>query len=216
MTLRILTMNLYNGAADAASLAAALEELRPDVVAVQELARNGADVLSAWSVTGMLDPRDDTRGTGIAASVPGEFRRLPFPNRDPIIGRFDGSVWGLPTIELVNVHITNPIATPLRNSRRLRQQEAAALETLLAEHDDGTVRVMVGDFNSSPAWPLYRRVARLAVDGALQAGTAARTWGYYPGSPRMLRIDHVFLQGPVRCTARACCALSGPTTAASS
>lgn len=209
MALRILTMNLYNGAADSAGLAAALRDLEPDLVAVQELSQRGADVLSQWSTASLLDPRDDVRGMGMAARMPGEMRRAPFPNRDPVVGRFDGARWGLPDVELVNVHLTNPISTPLTVSRRLRRQEATALEDLLATRDDGVARVVVGDFNSSPLWPLYRRIAALATDGAVQAGTATRTWGYFPRSPRMLRIDHAFLQGGIRCTGTRLLQLAG-------
>jgi endonuclease/exonuclease/phosphatase (EEP) superfamily protein YafD len=107
--------------------------------------------------------------------------------------RFDGRQWGLGEIEVVNTHVVNPIAPPLRESRRLRQRELASLEALL--HEPAETRVLVGDFNSSPVWPLYRRLAAAATDGAVAAGTARRTWGYWPKSPPMLRIDHVFVQG---------------------
>lgn len=192
-------MNLYNGAADPVGLAAVLQNWHPDVVAVQELAGNSADVLADWAQSSLLDARDDTRGMGLAGRVPIEMHRLGFPNRSLIVGRFSGAPWGLPEVQLINAHLTNPIATPLWWSRRLRRAESAALERLL-DPPDGFSRVLVGDFNSSPAWPLYRRITALATDGARQAGTARRTWGYYPNAPRMLRIDHVFLQGPIRCT----------------
>ena len=71
--------------------------------------------------------------------------------------------------------------------------ELSALEHLLVAPAD--TRIVVGDFNSSPVWPLYRRVSRLATDAARAAGTARATWGYFPSSPAMLRIDHAFVQG---------------------
>lgn len=209
MALRILTMNLYNGAADPNELESVLNTARPHVVAVQELSKNSARVLSCWSSSALLDARDDIMGMGMASRIPVETTRLEFPNRKPILGRFDGAPWGLPTVELINAHITNPIATPLSHSRRIRKAEAVALENLLDNGDDGVARVLVGDFNSSPAWPLYRRLAAKAIDGAVQAGTARRTWGYYPNSPRMLRIDHVFIQGPIKCTGTQLVKISG-------
>jgi endonuclease/exonuclease/phosphatase (EEP) superfamily protein YafD len=201
MSLRILTMNLYNGAVDPVGLAAVLEQSAPDIAAVQELTDSSARVLRDWASHCLLDPQDDITGMGIAARVPFEACRPEFPHRDPIIGSFDARPWGLGTVELINAHLTNPIALPIGASRRLRQGEADALEKLLSNRHASTARVLVGDLNSSPAWPLYRRLASLATDGAVQAGTAKRTWSYYPWSPRMLRIDHVFLQGAVRCVA---------------
>jgi endonuclease/exonuclease/phosphatase family metal-dependent hydrolase len=59
-------------------------------------------------------------------------------------------------------------------------------------------RVLVGDLNSTPRWPAYRRLAAELDDAALIAAArfgraAAPTWGPYPGSPRLLRIDHVLV-----------------------
>jgi endonuclease/exonuclease/phosphatase (EEP) superfamily protein YafD len=209
MPLRILTMNLYNGAADPTELAAVLDDAKPDVVAVQELSRNSAEVLSEWASSALLDPRDDTLGMGVAARWDLDISRLEFPHRNPIVSHFAGNPWGLPPVELVNLHITNPISMPMPRSWRRRRRQLAAVEDLLSHHDGTTARVLVGDFNSSPAWPFYKRVATLATDGALQAGTARRTWGYYPNSPRTLRIDHVFLQGPIRCVGTELVKVSG-------
>ena len=193
MPLRILTINLYNGRTSADSFAAALEKTEPDLVATQELSAPAAEILSDWGSAHLLDPRDDTTGMGIATRFDAVFERLAFPHRNPIRASFDGSRWGFGAVEVVDTHLVNPIARPLLQSKRLRQGELAALTNLLDE-PAGT-RVLVGDFNSSPAWPLYRRIAALATDGAVAAGTARRTWGYWPGSPPMLRIDHAFLQG---------------------
>lgn len=202
-------MNLYNGAADPAELAGVLDDAKPDLVAVQELSANSAEVLADWASSALLDPRDDTKGMGVAAKLPVVLSRLDFPNRSPIVGRFDGSGWGLSDVELLNVHITNPVSLPIPVSLRSRRDELDALEHIITTHDNTTARVVVGDFNSSPSWPFYRRIAALTTDGALQAGTARRTWGYYPSSPRMLRIDHVFLQGPVRCVGTDLIKISG-------
>lgn len=199
MTLRVLTINLYNGAADPDALRVALESLRPDIVAGQELAENAAEVLQEWGTTALLDPRDDTIGMGVATRFPATMDRLEFPSRNPIRVAFDGGSWGLPEVELISAHLVNPITRPLRRSKQLRRAELAALTEILEQRPDPAVRVVVGDLNSSPAWPLYRRVAELAEDGAVAAGTARRTWSYFPNTPRLLRIDHVFTQGPVRC-----------------
>ncbi|MFO0689836.1 MAG: hypothetical protein U0900_14155 [Myxococcota bacterium] len=49
-------------------------------------------------------------------------------------------------------------------------------------------------------WPLYRRLARQMRDGALEVARregrrVQATWGPKPESPRLLRIDHAFVQG---------------------
>ena len=61
-------------------------------------------------------------------------------------------------------------------------------------------RLVAGDFNASPAWPVYRRVAGRLEDAAVlvakeRGGRPSRTWGPAPGTPRLLRIDHVFVEG---------------------
>jgi endonuclease/exonuclease/phosphatase (EEP) superfamily protein YafD len=195
MSLRILTQNLYNGRAEPASLALALRDHSPDVVAVQELSSNCVDVLADWGTSSLLAPRDDLTGMGIAVRGNAEFSRLSFPHRDPVRAILAGEQWGFDAaIEIVNAHLVNPIGRPLRTSLRLRKAEVAALEDILRRDSGAQTRVLVGDLNSSPAWPVYRRLATVATDAARATGTARRTWGPKPASPRLLRIDHAFVQ----------------------
>ncbi len=199
MSLRILTINLFNGRAECDSLASALREHSPDVVAVQELSANATSVLADWGTNHLLDPRDDITGMGIATSRSAQFSRPDFPNRNPILAHIEGAELGFPDgIDVINAHLVNPIARPLRTSRQLRRRELAALEQLLTGGGTLGTKVLVGDLNSSPAWPLYRRLSGLATDAAVEAGTAKRSWGPTTRSPRMLRIDHAFTQG-ARC-----------------
>lgn len=201
--MRILTINLYNGRADPASLAAVLQAHTPDVVAAQELSTNSAGVLAQWGPSHMLDPRDDLTGMGIAVRGSADFSRLSFPHRDPVVAVLPRADWGFPAdLEIVNAHLVNPVARPLAHSKRLRSRELTALEEVLSSGSGSSARVLVGDLNSSPAWPMYRRLRKLATDAAVAAGTAKRSWGPWPGAPRMLRIDHAFVQGvrPLRTT----------------
>jgi endonuclease/exonuclease/phosphatase family metal-dependent hydrolase len=201
MPLRILTQNLYNGRADPEALGRLIEQLRPDVIAVQELSANAARVLEAWGDEGLLDPRDDTTGMGMVLRGGAKLFRPEFPVRQPIVARLRGSDWDLTSdVQVVNAHLMNPIVRPLSATRRLRSQELAGLRALLATATPTEARIVVGDLNSSPAWPLYQQLRRIATDAAKQAGTAKRTWGPRPRSPRLLRIDHVFLAGPIRGT----------------
>lgn len=63
----------------------------------------------------------------------------------------------------------------------------------------GPARLLVGDFNSTTYWPWYRRMASQFTDAAVavaaKTGTSPKaTWGPWPGSPKLLRIDHGFLR----------------------
>lgn len=199
MPLRIFTQNLYNGRAEPESLARVLEEHRPDIVAVQELSANAARVLESWGNNGLLDPRDDTTGMGMVLRGSAALSRLEFPMRRPVVARLGSADWDLACgVQVINTHLMNPIVRPLSATRRLRARELAGLLDIFLAETPLDARIVVGDLNSSPAWPLYRRLRRVATDAARQAGTARRTWGPWPGSPRMLRIDHAFLKGPIR------------------
>ena len=199
MSLRILTQNLYNGLADPDSLARVIDQHQPHVIAVQELSANAARVLEDWGDDGLLDPRDDTTGMGLVLRGSAELARPEFPMRQPIVARLQGVEWGLACdLEVINAHLMNPINRPLSKTKQLRSRELAGLQAFLLAATSTEARVVVGDLNSSPAWPLYQRLRRIATDAAKQAGSAKRTWGPWPWSPRLLRIDHAFLAGPIR------------------
>jgi endonuclease/exonuclease/phosphatase family metal-dependent hydrolase len=93
----------------------------------------------------------------------------------------------------------NPIVFPWwRAVRQRRDQVEALLAWAHDQHTDGLI--VAGDMNASPTWPLYRQLGeqfddlpRLAADSA--GSSPERTWGWRPGWPRMLRIDHVFGRG---------------------
>jgi hypothetical protein len=64
----------------------------------------------------------------------------------------------------------------------------------------GPARIVVGDFNATPYWPWYRRMVSQFTDVAVavadKTGESPRsTWGPWPGSRRLLRIDHGFVHG---------------------
>jgi endonuclease/exonuclease/phosphatase (EEP) superfamily protein YafD len=59
--------------------------------------------------------------------------------------------------------------------------------------------VLVGDQNTTPRWPAYRRLASTLTDAALETARRegrrpGRTWGLRYG-PRLLRIDHALVAG---------------------
>lgn len=195
-TFRVLTANLYANRLDLPGFRSLLKELDPDVVAVQELSIPAAEVLAEVLPHGLLVPEAGHDGRGLALKRSARVKALPMAYRDGLIARLEPPDWP-GSLEIVNIHMVNPIAWPPWASVRLRRQQ---LDALLSHVETPGVRLVAGDFNASPAWPVYRHlVARLddaAVVLAKAHGTKpARTWGPTPGSLRLLRIDHMFLQG---------------------
>ena len=196
--LRVLSANLRHGLADAEAFAALVQSLGATVVAVQELGPRVADRLGALLPHGKLEPTEDGHGLGIALRHPGAVERLPLPDRDACVARLAAADWpGLARdVEVVNAHLANPVfGMPACWSHRRGQVGG------LADYLSGAApcpRALVGDLNSTPSWPAYWRLTELLDDAALiasaRAGRAAeRTWGPYPGAPRLLRIDHVLV-----------------------
>jgi endonuclease/exonuclease/phosphatase family metal-dependent hydrolase len=175
-------------------------DLDADVVAVQELVAAQADALAAVLPFGRLDPARDYTGMGIARRSPGVVARLPLARRDAYLTEVElASARGGTTVEIVNVHIIAPHAGPPWRALAARRAQLRGLEAHVGGSPE-RCRVLVGDFNATPLWPVYRRLTRRLQDGAWEAvrgngGRPARTWGPWPGAPRLLRIDHVLVCG---------------------
>jgi endonuclease/exonuclease/phosphatase family metal-dependent hydrolase len=197
-TLRVLSANLCYGRADAGALVELVRALGVTVVAVQELGPGQAEALAEVLPHGKLEPTPEGMGLGIALRHPGEVERLALPQRDARVARLSPAGWpGLPcAVEIVNAHLANPVfGVPA--VWRYRRGQVAGLAAYLANAEP-CPRALVGDLNATPRWPAYRRLAAdlddAAVLAAARSGRApAPTWGPYPGSPRLLRIDHVLV-----------------------
>lgn len=194
-TVRVLTANLYAHHIDLGGLRELLEGSDPDVALVQELSGPAAEVLSERFSNGLLHPAKHHGGMGLALRRPAPVERLPLPYRDGQIGRLGPPEWPGP-LEVINVHMANPVAWPPQRTVRRRRRQLGAL---MATVDPPRARIVAGDFNASPAWGVYRRLAgrfgdAARVVAAAQGRRPARTWGPTPRSPRMLRIDHVFTE----------------------
>jgi endonuclease/exonuclease/phosphatase family metal-dependent hydrolase len=192
---RIISANLWNGRADAIAFAELVVELDADAVAVQELGPAQADALGRVRPHGLLEPALDFSGMGIALRAPAAMRRLPLPCRDARIA--DIQVAGGHGFELINLHVQAPHSPPTWGTVTRRRGQWHGIERHLAAAPQQP-RVLVGDFNATPLWPLYRRLTAQLRDAAVVAakrdgGSAARTWGPWPAAPRLLRIDHAFV-----------------------
>ena len=193
--LRVLTANLYGERLDLEGFRVLLKDLEPDVVLAQELSFRAADVLAEFLPHGLLVPAPGYDGRGLALKAPGHLQILPMAYRDGLIARLGPPAWP-GSVEIVNIHMANPIVWPPWASLRLRRQQ---LDALMAHVAKPAVRLVAGDFNASPAWPVYRRLAAHLDDAAKlsakrQGTRPSRTWGPTPGAPKFLRIDHVFVE----------------------
>ncbi|HEX9813967.1 MAG TPA: endonuclease/exonuclease/phosphatase family protein [Myxococcota bacterium] len=200
--LRIFSGNLMNGRADPEAFADLVRSSGADVVAVQELSPEQADALARVFPHGRFEPARDFTGMGFAVRHPAEFDRVPLAYRDARIARLDPAHWPAQTreIEIVNVHFASPTLGVRAWTRFVhrRSQSRGLLEYL--DRSSGRIRAVLGDFNATPSWPLYRVVAERLEDLALSHARSrnskpARTWARWVGGPPLLRIDHCFGSG---------------------
>ena len=194
-TLRVMTANLWGGNSDPAGLRRVLEEQQPDVLAVQELQHANAGVIADHFAYHGLAPHHETLGTGVATTRSAAFTRLPMPYRAGWVAMLRAEAWPgmLSSVEIINLHLANPIDWPWWRAAIVRSRQLGSLET----HLDASLgaAVVVGDFNASPAWPAYRRLRRRLDDAAVVTGTTARTWRFQARTPPLLRIDHALVAG---------------------
>ncbi|HEY4607512.1 MAG TPA: endonuclease/exonuclease/phosphatase family protein [Acidimicrobiia bacterium] len=192
---RLMTANLLNGGADAGHLAEMIDRHRPEVVVTQELGPNAAEVLAARYSHHDLRPSLDHRGLGIASRFPSEFHTLDLPWRVGAWARVD---LGSQVVVVATLHLINAVDFPWWSSVRKRSDQLSELFAWAGATAGAGPLIVAGDMNASPRWPAYRRLAEHWEDLAEQApggpGTAP-TWGWRPGWPRLLRIDHVFGSG---------------------
>jgi len=205
-TLRILSANLWNGRADPAALVELVTTMGADIVAVQEAAPEQAEVLCDIMPYGHIEPATDGKGMGIVMKGPGELGRVSLTWQDARRVRLHPDHWpGLSRpLELLNVHMAAPhVYKPPLWGFVLRYHQVRQLERYVIELDQmapETSTVLIGDFNATPLWPVYRRMSSHLTDAAVAVAqvrgrSPLRTWGPWPGSPRLLRIDHAFVRG---------------------
>ena len=200
-SIRVFSGNLWLGRAEPEALVELIRRYQIDVFAAQELGHAAAEAVSSELGYGCLEPHETFHGMGIAMRHPGRYERVPMTYRDARRVVLDPKDWlGLERpVDLINVHFQAPHAIHPFPSVRVRHEQARALEAFVASNPSDA-RLVVGDYNATPAWPLYRRMARLFEDGAIQSARkegrrVEPTWGHRPGSRRLIRIDHAMVRG---------------------
>lgn len=194
--LRVLTANLFAKRLDIEGFRDLLKSADPDVALVQELSFEASEVLRGMLPYGLLAPENGHDGRGLALKAPAHVEVLPMAYRDALIARLEPPAWPS-SVEIINVHMANPVMWPPWRSVRMRGLQ---LDSLMAHLASPRTRMVAGDFNASPAWPVYRRLAGRLEDAALLVAEKRgkrpdRTWGPTPAARRLLRIDHAFTEG---------------------
>lgn len=178
---------------------ALIERLHVDVACFQELTAPLAEAIARVLPEGALSPNPDGRGLGIACRKPASVENFSLRYRDGWIARLSPRDWRHleRPIEVVNVHLMAPHTWPYFPRASKRRVQLADLLGFL-DQDPSMPRAIVGDFNASPAWPLYKRMASRYLDAAVACRNGVRpppTWPHLPflGIRGILRIDHCFV-----------------------
>ena len=193
---RLMTVNLFSRWVDAADFARAIDLYRPDVLVAQELAPEAAKVIASSFPVHVLSPDIAYSGWGMASQLPAVISEdRPGWGRGGH-GRIEV---GNEVVNLATVHILDPMHLPLRRTRARRVDQVDSLLEWGDQLPPNEAQVVAGDFNATPRWPVYRRLADrwddLVVEAARTSGTRPpSTWGP-PRGPRLLRIDHVLGTG---------------------
>ncbi|WP_240197775.1 endonuclease/exonuclease/phosphatase family protein [Nonomuraea lactucae] len=190
--LRVLTINLLFGKADARHVVDLVRRLDPDVLSTQELTTGAVDELDALGLKTLMPHRVlqdewNASGSGLYSKHPLQ----PLPELMPQIGHnMPAARISLPggkPIEFVDVHPHPPMGPGLTTWHR-------ALEALPPASEDA-VRVLAGDFNASlDHAPLRRVLSRGYKDAADQVGAGLiPTWPANRRVPPIITIDHVLV-----------------------
>jgi endonuclease/exonuclease/phosphatase family metal-dependent hydrolase len=190
--LRVLTVNVLCGRADAEVVVALVRRTGADVLFLQEitaaamtsLRRAGLDDLMPEKITEL---RRSSLGSGI-------YSRFPLGEGQPLAPAYAAqptAVLRLPggeAVELACVHPRPPLPPSPQGVARWRQELA------VLPPPGKLPRVLAGDFNATLDHAPFRQVLRLGyADAALQAGNAlVPTWGPL-GSRPVITIDHVLV-----------------------
>jgi endonuclease/exonuclease/phosphatase family metal-dependent hydrolase len=191
-----MTGNVLKDRVEPGDLGDLIDRLDPDLVFLQEITEGSARVLADRFERHCLFPSEEFEGRGVASKREAECGSIDLPWRP--------GTWAKVTVEgrtlvAAGVHMSNPIQSPWwRSVRERRDQMNFLFDWAVAQESDALI--VAGDMNASPSWPLYRRLADrwqdLAVAAAERYGEGPEpTWGWRPGWPRMLRIDHIFGSG---------------------
>lgn len=211
-SLRVMTANLLWRNQDAAAFASAVvAEGEPDVIALQELGPEMADLLARTPPFNryqqFLYPEASAAGMGILTRLPVTALRPAEMGPAGCRCQEVTVITGGDSIRVLNAHPLAPVTLTHLGPLHLpagfdTAAQAPALEALLERiaATDGPLLV-VGDLNTSDRQPFYRRLRAELTDAQREAG-----WGLgltfpegaaaWPISFPLVRIDYVLYRGP--------------------
>ena len=190
--LRVLTVNVLCGRADAEAVVALVRQTGADVLFLQEIT---GDVLARLEAAGLADlmPQKITelRRSSLGSGI---YSRLPLDEGQPLAPAYAAqptAVVKLPGGEAVELGCVHPRA-PMPPSRPAIARWRQELSVLPPPAD--LPRLLAGDFNATLDHAPLRRVLRLGyADAAREVGNALTpTWGLV-GKPAVITIDHVLV-----------------------
>ena len=214
---RILTYNVHrcvgmDGELDVARIAKAIAQMRPDIVALQELdvgrARTGG-VDQAHAIAELLGMsfhfhpafrvEEESYGDAILTACPIQVMKAgALPGSNAVRGLEPrGALWvkidlGGVELDVVNTHLG------LVPHEQRAQASALVGDSWMGHPDCTDPAILLGDFNATPRHAAYRRLAERLRD----AQKAHRRHGLptFPSRFPMIRIDHVFVSRSVTVT----------------
>lgn len=200
---RLGSVNLLVGRADAAAVVALVRAHRLDVLALQEVTPAAERALLAAGIGELLPGSHVVQARAGAPEGAGGavFTRLPITGRGAVPGAFEQptvrlAVAGGPDLEVTAVHSHPPATSPAAVRRWSRD-----LQALPAPCPD-VLRVLAGDYNATPDHGRLRAlIARGYTDAGPATGQGLRaTWTpLRSGHPRLV-LDHVLVDARITVT----------------
>jgi endonuclease/exonuclease/phosphatase (EEP) superfamily protein YafD len=193
VTLRVLTLNVKGGAADAEAITASVAALGVDVLAVQELTsglvrRLALSGLADLLPQSQLEPREGSRGTGLWTRWP----LTPLPSVAGLTAatlrvRIDPP--GGPAVTVTAVH---PVA-PVADREHRWREELGQIQAILGSTSGP--QLAAGDFNASRDHGPFRALLRSGfvdcADAARRRSWPGFTWPADRRYPPLMRLDHI-------------------------
>ena len=191
--LRVLSLNVMGGAAEAEAITANVATLRVDVLAVQELTsalvrRLALSGLAELLPQSQLAPREGSRGTGLWTHWP----LTPLPPVDGPVAATPRARIDPPGGPSVTVTAVHPVA-PVADREHQWRQELGLIQAALTTTSGP--QLAAGDFNASRDHRAFRALLR---SGFVDCADASRrrpwpgfTWPANRRFPPLMRLDHV-------------------------
>jgi endonuclease/exonuclease/phosphatase (EEP) superfamily protein YafD len=189
-TLNVLAANVHRGRADPAGVVRLVDELRPDVLTIEEYTPRFGRELIAAGLDGrlrhrVLDAAPSSSGTVIYSRFP--LRRLPTPDYRFLMARAEARLPGGRRLRVVAVHPFPPMKSAVTG-------EWEEVLSTLPSGGRGIPWLLAGDFNATfDQAPFRQLVGRGYHDAGEVAGKGLESTFPADGSllPPPITIDHI-------------------------